>query len=249
MSLASAKLSKIGCTALVAQRISSINSLGAICESTGAGIGDVTRACSMNPRIGGGCLQAGLAFGGSCLKKDTIGLAELAESLALGDVDQYWRDILVVNDFQSSRFAHSIIKSLGGTVRSKRIVFLGLAYKKGTCDARGSITKELIVILHRQGAEIDIFDPLVPDAHIHQQLAEVDDEKNPVRTISDTDEIVQGTDAIIVMNDSQEHESIDWTRIAEKMSDSKMLFDPRGCLIKNNWSKLGSSSKIFKTCR
>lgn len=92
-SLWSSELSKLATNALQAQRISSINSLSAICEATGADIDEVSQACGMDDKIGSKFLKASVGFGGSCFRKDINNLVYLAESLHLPEVADYWRQV------------------------------------------------------------------------------------------------------------------------------------------------------------
>lgn len=100
----SSELAKLVANAMLAQRISSINSISAICEKTGADITDVANAIGLDPRLGSKFLKAGLGFGGSCFKKDILNLTYLAESLDLPEVAAYWRSVVDTNDWQCARF-------------------------------------------------------------------------------------------------------------------------------------------------
>src|SRR5208282_3120288 len=82
----SSELSKLVANSMLAQRISSINSISAICEKTGADIDEVAVSIGLDPRIGNKYLKAGIGFGGSCFKKDILSLVYLAESLGLDEV-------------------------------------------------------------------------------------------------------------------------------------------------------------------
>ena len=93
-SLWSSELSKLAANAMLAQRISSINALSAICEATGADVDEVAHACGMDQRIGPKFLKASVGFGGSCFRKDVSNLVYLSESLHLYEVADYWRQVL-----------------------------------------------------------------------------------------------------------------------------------------------------------
>ena len=62
-------MSKLTANAFLAQRISSINSISAICEETGADIKQVEKAVGMDSRIGNKFISPGPGFGGSCFQK------------------------------------------------------------------------------------------------------------------------------------------------------------------------------------
>lgn len=132
----SSELSKIVANAFLAQRISSINSISALCETTGANVGEVARAIGMDSRIGPRFLRASVGFGGSCFQKDLLNLVYLCESFNLPEVAEYWSQVVKINDWQKSRFVARIVRTLFNTVSNKRIAVLGFAFKKDTNDTR-----------------------------------------------------------------------------------------------------------------
>jgi UDPglucose 6-dehydrogenase len=145
---------------MLAQRISSINSISAICEKTGADIEQVALSIGLDPRIGPQYLKSSLGFGGSCFKKDILSLIYLSESLGLHEVGEYWQQVLALNDFQRNRFARRVITRLNNTLVRKKITLLGYAFKKNTSDTRESPAVDVIKTLLNDGpAEIAIFDP------------------------------------------------------------------------------------------
>jgi len=171
----SSELCKLAANAMLAQRISSINSISAICERTGADITEIAKSIGMDNRIGPQFLKAGLGFGGSCFRKDIASLTYLAESLGLPEVAAYWQQVLTMNDFQRNRFANQVISSLNNTLRRKKIAILGYAFKKNTGDARESPALDVIRILLEEGpAEIAIFDPLCSREDIKRELGALD---------------------------------------------------------------------------
>lgn len=132
----SSELSKLAANAMLAQKISSINSISAICEASGADIQEVARAIGSDTRIGNKFLQASVGFGGSCFQKDINSLIYLCETLNLKEVAEYWHQVLVINDYQKKRFADKITKQLFGTLNNKIITVFGFAFKKNTGDTR-----------------------------------------------------------------------------------------------------------------
>jgi UDPglucose 6-dehydrogenase len=90
VNLWSSELAKLVANAMLAQRISSINSISAICEATGADIDEIAYTVGQDSRIGHKFLQAGLGFGGSCFKKDILDLVYMAKTLNLPEVAEYW---------------------------------------------------------------------------------------------------------------------------------------------------------------
>lgn len=130
----SSELSKLAANAMLAQRISSINAMAAICEATGADVDEVAHACGLDKRIGPHFLKASVGFGGSCFQKDILNLVYLSESLGLPQVAQYWEQVIVMNEFSKTRFANKVVSTMFNTITTKRIAVLGFAFKKNTGD-------------------------------------------------------------------------------------------------------------------
>ncbi|KAF7192823.1 UDP-glucose 6-dehydrogenase 1 [Pseudocercospora fuligena] len=168
----SSELAKLVANAMLAQRISSINSISAICERTGANVCNVAKAVGLDPRLGLKFLQAGLGFGGSCFKKDILSLAYLAETLELPEVSQYWRSVIQINEWQCGRFVKSVMKKLHGSLRGKKVAVLGYAFKKDTADTRESQATEVIRMLVAEcPSEIAIYDPQCDKTLVEGELA------------------------------------------------------------------------------
>ncbi|KAJ5578787.1 uncharacterized protein N7459_007751 [Penicillium hispanicum] len=167
----SSELAKLVANAMLAQRISSINSISAICERTGAEVSEVAKAVGLDARIGPQFLKAGLGFGGSCFRKDIASLAYLAESLGLDDVAHYWRQVNVMNERQRDRFSRRIIDRFEGNLVGRKLAMLGFAFKKNTGDTRESLAVDVIrVLLEERPAEIAIFDPYCRQEDILREL-------------------------------------------------------------------------------
>lgn len=156
----SSELTKLVANAMLAQRISSINAISAVCERTGANIDEVAQTVGLDQRLGSRFLKAGIGFGGSCFKKDILSLVYLANSLELSEVGEYWMQVLKINEFQRIRFVQRIVAKLNGNLIGKKIAILGYAFKKDTNDTRESpaidVVKQLIA---DAPSEIAIFDP------------------------------------------------------------------------------------------
>ncbi|XP_076319073.1 UDP-glucose 6-dehydrogenase-like [Tachypleus tridentatus] len=132
----SSELSKLAANAFLAQRISSINAISAICEATGACVSEVAHAVGTDSRIGPKFLEASVGFGGSCFQKDVLNLVYLCECLNLPEVANYWYQVIEMNQFQRTRFVRRITEKLFNTVTDKKITIFGFAFKKNTADTR-----------------------------------------------------------------------------------------------------------------
>lgn len=172
MNLWSSELSKLAANAMLAQRISSINALSAVCEATGADVDEVAYAIGRDSRIGPKFLKASVGFGGSCFQKDILNLVWLCEQLHLKEVANYWLQVVKINDYQKERFAERVVKCLFNTVTSKTITLLGFAFKKNTGDTRETAAIALCKFFIQEGAKINIYDPKVEKAQIYMDLTE-----------------------------------------------------------------------------
>ena len=157
----SSELSKLASNAMLAQRISSINSLSALCEKTGADIGELSKAIGMDHRIGPHFLKASVGFGGSCFQKDILNLVYLCKFYGLNDVAEYWHQVVKINDYQKNRFAQNVIDYSGGDLKKKTITILGWAFKANTNDSRESPAIYVTEKLYKAGATLEIYDPMV----------------------------------------------------------------------------------------
>ncbi|RFU25368.1 hypothetical protein B7463_g10974, partial [Scytalidium lignicola] len=204
----SSELAKLAANCLLAQRISSINALSAICESTGADISEVSYACGLDSRIGPKMLQASVGFGGSCLKKDILSLSYIAESLNLPEVASYWRAVNDMNEYQKSKFSRRIVSRLCGSLRAKKVAILGFAFKKDTGDTRESAAISIVKELVGEGADIAIYDPQAPEEHIWYELDAVSEipqlMREKVAIVSSAHEACIGASAVVIVTEWDE---------------------------------------------
>lgn len=171
----SSELSKLAANAMLAQRLSSINSLSAICEAVGGDIDSVSTACGLDPRLGQSMLKSSLGWGGGCFQKDVLDLIYIARSLGLDTVANYWAAVIEMNDEQKTRFLRRILSCMHGSVRGKSIAILGFAFKKNTSDTKNSPAIPVVRGLVAEGARISIYDPMVPSTTILADLAPLSD--------------------------------------------------------------------------
>ncbi|MDC1081227.1 UDP binding domain-containing protein, partial [Flavobacteriaceae bacterium] len=237
----SSELSKLASNAMLAQRISSINSLSALCEETGANIEEVSKAIGMDSRIGPKFLNASIGFGGSCFQKDILNLVYLCKNFGLGEVAEYWHQVVKINDYQKNRFAKKIIRGLNGTVNQKKVTLLGWAFKKDTNDSRESAAIYVADILLEEGAEVHVFDPMIKKARIHQDLITLWEAKNEsIENIEsklkrcvvhrEYHSAIENSFAAAIITQWDEFKSYDWNVIAEKMIQPAKVFDGRNIL-------------------
>jgi UDPglucose 6-dehydrogenase len=198
----SSELAKLVANAMLAQRISSINSISALCERTGADVREIAKAVGTDDRIGSRFLQSGLGFGGSCFRKDISSLVYIAESLHLPEVADYWRSVLLINGYQRRRFHEKIIAKLNNTLVGKKVVILGFAYKKNTGDTRESLAVDVVAsLLPERPAEIAIFDPCCPKAGIEREMAHLEGFGERVKIYSNPYSACADASAIAIMTE------------------------------------------------
>merc|ERR1711988_751752 len=166
----SAELSKLTANAFLAQRISSINSISALCEVTGADVDEVAHAIGVDSRIGPKFLKASVGFGGSCFQKDILNLVYLCRSFGLPEVADYWHQVIVMNDYQKKRFAENIVSKIFNTVSGKKIAVFGFASKKDTGDTRETAAIDVCKSLMAERAQVAIYDPKVEQDQILADL-------------------------------------------------------------------------------
>ncbi|KAF5636829.1 UDP-glucose 6-dehydrogenase [Fusarium sp. NRRL 52700] len=170
----SSELAKLVANSMLAQRISSINSISAVCEQTGADVDEVARAVGVDPRIGNKFLMAGIGFGGSCFKKDVLNLVYLAETMGLPEVAEYWRQVVKMNEYARDRFSNRVIKCLNNTLVGKKVTILGFAFKKNTSDTREAPALEMIkTLLEERPREVAVFDPCCNPLVIKAEIKEL----------------------------------------------------------------------------
>ncbi|KAJ4303963.1 hypothetical protein N0V88_001565 [Collariella sp. IMI 366227] len=172
----SSELAKLVANTMLAQRISSINAVSAMCEEIGLGadVDDVSLAIGKDLRLGSKFLQAGVGFGGSCFEKDILNLAYIAREMHLDVVADYWLSILKINEDQRQRFARNVVHGLNGSLRGKKIGVLGFAFKDGTNDTRNSIAVHIIKDLASEmPREIAVFDPGCAPAEVLEEVEKI----------------------------------------------------------------------------
>ncbi|KAG2134099.1 UDP-glucose/GDP-mannose dehydrogenase family, NAD binding domain-containing protein [Suillus clintonianus] len=229
----SSELSKLAANAMLAQRISSINALSAICEATGANIAEVAHSIGQDSRIGPKFLRASVGFGGSCFQKDILNLVYLSESLNLKEVAEYWKQVVTMNEYQKRRFSKRVVDTLFNTITGKRIAVLGFAFKADTGDTRESAAITLIRDFQQERALVNIYDPQVEANQIWADLNEASPDV-PLATIqrqvficSSALEACKNAEAVIIATEWAEFKTIDWQAVYAGMNKPAFVFDGR----------------------
>ena len=246
----SSELSKLTANAFLAQRISSINAMSALCEATEADVDEVANAIGKDSRIGSKFLRASVGFGGSCFQKDILNLVYLCRHFNLPEVANYWEQVIILNDYQKHRFAKKIINTLFNTVSGKKIAFLGWAFKKDTNDTRESASIYVAEYLIEDGAEIHVYDPKVSCEKIKSDMRNLWQLKGinediillklaQINVYDKYSEAVKNSHAIAILTEWDEFRNYDWISIYEKMYKPAFLFDGRGILNNDKFKEIG----------
>tara|TARA_Y100001978_G_scaffold202333_1_gene223137 strand:+ start:2206 stop:3651 length:1446 start_codon:yes stop_codon:yes gene_type:complete len=235
----SSELAKLTANAFLAQRISSINSIAALCESTGADIKEVSRAIGTDNRIGSKFLESGPGFGGSCFKKDILNLVYLSSHFGLPEVADFWEGVVKMNSWHQHRISRLIVQKLFGTISGKKIAILGFAFKANTNDTRESAAIQICRDLLEEGANLIIHDPIVEKTQI-----EIDLDKNDLSTNNKENKIISKYEgswdfsrnigsvfldahAVIILTEWDIYSSIDWISSSKIMKKPGWVFDSR----------------------
>lgn len=222
----SSELSKLTANAFLAQRISSINSISALCEVTGANIEEVKKAIGLDSRIGNKFLNAGPGFGGSCFKKDILNLTYLCEHFGLPEVSNYWQQVVTINQWQTYRIYKMVINKLFGNVNKKKIGILGFSFKADTNDTRESPSITICKNLLEEGAYLHIHDPQVDKKQIEVDIGQ-ESFSNCFFSNNIQDTYINA-DAIIILTEWENYKTINWTEVNKKMRSPAWIFDTRG---------------------
>ena len=230
----SSELSKLASNAMLAQRISSINSLSALCEKTGANIDELSKAIGMDHRIGPKFLKASVGFGGSCFQKDILNLVYLCGHYGLEEVAEYWHQVIKINDYQKDRFAQKIIDHFDSNLTGKKIAVLGWAFKANTNDSRESPAIYVVEKLFKAGAIFEIYDPIVSKESIYRDIdfywksSKKKDLTERITVIDSVSKLDLSNDAAVILTEWEGFKNIDFSKT--------IVFDGRGIISSSTYS-------------
>ena len=243
----SSELSKLTANAFLAQRVSSINSIAALCEATGANVNEVSNAIGRDSRIGNKFLKAGPGFGGSCFKKDILNLIYLCKFYGLQEVADYWEGVLKINTWTQNRISKAIVQKLFGTVSGKKIAILGFAFKADTNDTRESSAISICSNLIEEGANLWIYDPKVNPKQIELDLNIQSSCKESISSWNTSDSIIEAardSDAIVVLTDWEQFKYVNWEEVSSVMRSPSWLIDTRN--IVNHENAISSGLRVWR---
>merc|ERR1712217_600525 len=228
----SSELSKLVANAMLAQRVSSMNSISQLCEKTGADVTEVSRAIGADSRIGPKFLGASVGFGGSCFQKDILNLVYICEQFGLSEVAAYWQQVVDMNEYQKRTFTQRIIHTLFNTVTNKKIAVFGFAFKKDTGDVRETPAVTVCHMLAEDGALVHVYDPKVKKVDALTEFKYHNMEVDEKRLIFEKSakEACDGAHALVVLTEWDEFKTLPYHEFHATMLKPAFLFDGRGIL-------------------
>jgi UDPglucose 6-dehydrogenase len=231
----SSELSKLVANAFLAQRISSINAISALCEKTEADIAEVSKAVGLDTRVGDKFLNASVGFGGSCFKKDILNLVYLCRRYGLGEVADYWESVVKVNEYQKQRFVLTILNALFNTLAGKQICLFGFAFKANTGDTRESPAIFIAKKLLEEKANVVITDPKA----LKNAKIDLKGVTGNISFLEDPYKASNNCDAIAVTTEWDDYRNLDYEKIFQSMRKPAFIFDGRNILDHKNLHNIG----------
>ena len=239
----SAELSKLAANAFLAQRISSINAISALCEVTKADVEEVSRIVGDDSRIGNKFLKASIGFGGSCFQKDILTLVYLCEHFKLPEVASYWKGIVAMNNFQTQRFSETIVKTLFGKVSEKKIAILGFTFKKDTNDTRESPAIKVCLSLLKERANLGVYDPKARETQIRKELNQKNEREHKLKIYRNPYDACSGSHAVVILTEWGEFQKLNYQQVFDSMKKPAFLFDGHNVLDAKVMQKIGFQIK------
>ena len=195
----SSELIKYASNAFLATKITFINEIANLCESTNTNVEDIAIGIGTDQRIGSRFLRAGPAFGGSCFPKDTRAIVKTANKFSV-DLSII-KTVIKSNENRKKLITDKIIKILG-SVRRKRIGFLGVTFKANTDDMRDSQFLKIYPKLLKKGASLSYYEPTGKKYEI---------KSSKIKFVSSLKQILENNDMIVIHTEWDEFRSINFS--------------------------------------
>ena len=230
----SSELAKLASNAMLSQRISSINSLSALSDKTGADIEELSEAIGLDHRIGPHFLKPSPGFGGSCFQKDILNLVYLCKYYGLDEVAEYWHQVIKINDYQKNRFANRIINEFNGNLKNIKIAVLGWAFKSNTNDSRESPSIYIAKKLLDAGGYIKVYDPMVTENKIFEDLDSIMERKSyrdKIMICTNINNAIDNVNSISILTEWDEFKNYDWKNFIKSLQSKISIYDGRNILL------------------
>ena len=228
--LPTAELVKVSANSFLATKISFINAMAEICETTGGDVTVLAKAIGYDPRIGNRFLQAGIGFGGGCLPKDIRAFMARAEELGASQAVEFLKDIDAINLRARKRVINVVEKELGPDLKSFKIAVLGATFKPDSDDVRDSPALDIAAQIYAAGANVTIHDP---------KGIEPARKRFPALNFAEKiEDCVAGADLILHLTEWKEYRELDPAAIKKLVKQAKIL-DGRNMLDRDKWRAAG----------
>ena len=228
--LATAELVKVAANSFLATKISFINAMAEVCETTGADVSDLASALAYDDRIGGRFLKPGLGFGGGCLPKDIRAFIHRAEELGTGHSVSFLREVDAINQRRRRRTVDLVREQAGGDLRGVRVCVLGAAFKPHSDDTRDAPALDVAAQLHEAGAHVVVFDP---------QAMENARRSHPQLEFAGTAlEAADGAQVVALLTEWDQFRGID-PRVLGRVVGARAVVDARNVLDARTWRDAG----------
>lgn len=227
---ATAELAKGAANSFLATKISFINAMAEICETSGADVHQLAEILGHDPRIGRRGMRPGLGYGGGCLPKDIRGFTAQAMILGAEAATGILREADAVNSRRREAVVNLAREQLNGDLAGKRITVWGAAFKPNTDDIRDSPALAVAQKLHELGAIVTVNDPKALDnaRKLHPELDYIED---PIAAVQDAD-------LLLHLTEWAEFAHIDPHRLAHRPAQT-LILDGRGTLNPDTWRQAG----------
>ena len=227
MDIASAEITKYAANAMLATRISFMNTIAQLCEAVGADVGLVRQGIGTDERIGPGFLFAGIGYGGSCFPKD---VKALVHTLNVTGVDAaILEGVEQVNAQQKRVLLQRVVEHFGEDLSGRTFAVWGLSFKPETDDMREAPSLEVVRGLCARGARVRAHDPEARDEaahHFADLLAE-----GSLSLYEHSYDCLEGAEALLVLTEWLSYRTPDFDRIRAQLRapvifDGRNLWDP-----------------------
>jgi UDPglucose 6-dehydrogenase len=228
--LATAELAKTAANAFLATKVSFINAMAEVCEATGADVVQLAQSLAHDTRIGSRFLAPGLGFGGGCLPKDIRAFRATARELGMTSVATLLEEVDAINMGRRARMASLATELVGGSIEGRAVGVWGCSFKPGSDDIRDSPALQVAAALHRQGAQVRVYDPAAME-RARQAYAELD-------YVGSMHEAATGADVLLLLTEWPEFSHADPAELAGVVAERNIV-DGRNVLDPARWRQAG----------
>jgi UDPglucose 6-dehydrogenase len=222
MDIASAEITKYAANAMLATRISFMNTVARLCEAVGADVGLVRQGIGTDERIGSSFLYAGIGYGGSCFPKDVKALVHTLRQCGVDPA--ILEGVEQVNAQQKRVLLQRVVEHFGEDLSGRTFAVWGLSFKPETDDMREAPSLEVVRGLCARGAKVRAHDPEARDEaahHFADLLAE-----GSLSLCEHSYDCLEDADGLLVLTEWLSYRTPDFDRIRAQLR-SPVVFDGR----------------------